>query len=83
MGFIITLLWKSIRQVFYPQQVHFNYNGFACLGRYDDETGQFVATVCHPDLAAVLWGRTIHELERSFCELIDQYLQGLTAYSNK
>lgn len=79
MAFIISLLWKSFRQVVYPPQVNINYNGFACLGRFDDQTGQFVATVCHPDLAAVLWGRTLNDLEQAFCQLIDQHLQRCSA----
>ena len=74
MGIIVSILWKNIRQWICPPPVQFHYQGFVCIGRYDDDNGQFVATVCHPNLAAVLWGSTLHELEETFCELIDQHL---------
>jgi len=74
MAIILSILWKSVRQWFVTSTLQFNYEGFVCLGRYDDEIGQFVATVCHPNLSAVLWADTVSELEKTFCELIDQHL---------
>ena len=76
MGIILSVLWKGVRQCFGTAPVQFNYQGFVCLGRFDDASGQFVATVCHPNLAAVLWADSLHELETTFCELIDQHLAG-------